>query len=129
MRFFHNGTGFLNGETCLFFSASSRRARRRARGGVSRRTASAVVIGRAVIVRVVVRSVAVGVWKRLTIKVRYSRSFALDNDTKIPMHSFCQLTMIGRTGARVGSTGRVVVVALAVVAGARRVVTSSAGHV
>jgi hypothetical protein len=45
------------------------------------------------------------------------------------MHSLCQLTMIGRTGARVGSTGRVVVVALAVVAGARRVVTRSAGHV
>ena len=37
--------------------------------------------------------------------------------------------MIGRTGARVGSTGRVVVVALAVVAGARRVGTRSAGHV
>ena len=37
--------------------------------------------------------------------------------------------MIGRTGVGVGSTGRVVVVALAVVAGARRVVTRSAGHV
>ena len=37
--------------------------------------------------------------------------------------------MIGRTGARVGSTGRVVVVALTVVARTRRVVTRSAGHV
>lgn len=106
------------GRECLFLSRRSAVSSGR---GVTRGAASRVVIGRAVIVRVVVRPVAVGIWKGSEVR------FFGNKDTK--MHSLWQLTMIGRTGVGVGSTGRVVVVALAVVAGARRVVTRSAGHV
>jgi hypothetical protein len=55
-------------EECLFLPGRS--ASVSSRRGVTRVTASGVVIGRAVIVRVVIRPVAVGVWK--DIEVRFS---------------------------------------------------------
>lgn len=51
------------------------------------------------------------------------------NDTrKIPCSSRVQLTMIRRSTAAVGPSRRVVMVPLAVVAGARRVVSRSVWH-